>query len=58
MYDRQTLEAMSTAALRNLLRAMNISARGARTKRELIERIMLEMRVRHDLAAIRNGARP
>jgi hypothetical protein len=37
---------------------MGMSSRGARTKRELIDRIATELRIRRDLAAIRDGARP
>jgi hypothetical protein len=56
--DTQKLRTMSVAELRGLLNSMGVSARGARTKRELINRIETELRIRRDLAAIRGGARP
>ena len=49
---------MSVAELRRVLESIGASARGARTKRALIDRIATEMRIRRDLAAIRNAARP
>jgi hypothetical protein len=56
--DSQSLSSMSVAQLRRLLESMGASPRGARTKPDLIRRIMTEMRIRRDLAAIRGGARP
>ena len=56
--DTTKLMSMSVAQLRRVLESMGMSPRGARTKRELIDRIATELRIRHDLAAIRGGARP
>jgi hypothetical protein len=56
--DTRSLESMSVAQLRRVLETMGASPRGARTKRALIDRIRSELRIRHDLAAIRDGARP
>jgi hypothetical protein len=56
--DTRSLNAMSVVQLRRVLESMGASARGARTKRALIDRIVTESRIRRDLAAIRAGARP
>jgi hypothetical protein len=56
--DSQSLSSMSVAQLRRLLESMGASPRGARTKPDLIRRIMTEIRIRRDLALIRGGARP
>jgi hypothetical protein len=56
--DTKSLASMSVAQLRRLLESMGASPRGAKTKRALIDRIITEMRIRRDLAAIRGGARP
>jgi len=56
--DTTKLMSMSVAQLRRVLESMGASARGARTKRALIDRIATELRIRRDLAAIRGGARP
>ena len=56
--DTTKLMSMSVPELRRVLESMGASPRGARTKRALIHRITVEMRIRRDLAGIRNGARP
>lgn len=56
--DSQSLRSMSVAQLRRLLENMGASPRGARSKADLVRRIMTEIRIRRDLAMIRGGARP
>jgi hypothetical protein len=56
--DTRKLTSMSAAELRRVLESMGASPRGAKSKRALIDRIMTEMRIRRDLAAIRGGACP
>jgi len=57
MMDTTKLMSMSVAELRRLLESMGVSPRGARTKRDLIDRIATELRIHRDLVAIRGGAR-
>lgn len=56
--DRNSLLKLSVSQLLDILRRLGASPRGARTKKQLVDRVMLELRVRRDLAAIRDGAKP
>jgi len=56
--DVAKLTNMSVRELKDLLAKMGASPRGARSKPDLVRRIMTEIRIRRDLALIRDGARP
>ena len=56
--DVAKLTNMSVCELKDLLAKMGATLRGARTKTDLIHRIITEIEVRRTLSGLRDGAAP